>query len=98
LECSAILIGDLDESGEETVQEHMVKPIKWVFDYVEDPKKLMFGTDWPLVGIKDYLEAYKKAIPPEHWRAVFHDNAKRVFFKEMPIPSAPVARAPASRE
>ena len=25
------------------------------------------------------VEAYKKAIPPEHWQAVFHDNAVRVF-------------------
>jgi len=39
----------------------------------------MFGTDWPLVSIKPYVEAHKRAIPKEHWRAVFHDNAVRVF-------------------
>ena len=25
------------------------------------------------------VEAYKRAIPKEHWKAVFHDNAVRVF-------------------
>jgi uncharacterized protein len=39
----------------------------------------MFGTDWPLTGMKAYVEAYKRAIPREHWQAVFHDNAVRVF-------------------
>jgi len=29
---------------------------------LEDPKKLMFGTDWPLVSMKPYVEAYKRAF------------------------------------
>jgi hypothetical protein len=29
--------------------------------------------------MKPYVEAYKLAIPREHWKAVFHDNAVRVF-------------------
>ena len=36
---------------------------------------MMFGSVWPLVAVKPY----KRAIPKEHWRAVFHDNAARVF-------------------
>lgn len=79
LECSALLIGDMTEQGEEALQENMIKPIRWIFNYIEDPKKLMFGTDWPLVSIQQYLDVYKQAIPEEHWRAVFYENAKRVF-------------------
>jgi uncharacterized protein len=79
LECSAFLIGDLSKKDPASVDELMVKPIAWIFRYLENPKKMMFGTDWPLVSINDYLKAYKKAIPPEHWQAVFHDNAVRVF-------------------
>ncbi|MEQ1874994.1 MAG: amidohydrolase family protein [Bdellovibrionia bacterium] len=79
LECSALLIGDMTEQGEEALQENMIKPIHWIFNYIEDPKKLMFGTDWPLVSVKQYLEVYKLAIPEEHWPAVFYENAKRVF-------------------
>lgn len=79
LECSAFLIGDLSKKDPANIDELMVKPIAWIFRYLEDPKKMMFGTDWPLVSISAYLNAYKKAIPPQHWQAVFHDNAVRVF-------------------
>lgn len=79
LECSAMLIGKLDEMPPEKVETYVVRPIAWIFGYLEDPKKLMFGSDWPLVSIKTYVEAYKKAIPKEHWNAVFYDNAARVF-------------------
>lgn len=79
IECSALLTGNLDEAPKEKVQAYVVRPIAWVFGYLEDPKKMMFGTDWPLVSIKPYVEAYKRAIPKEHWKAVFHDNAVRVF-------------------
>jgi len=79
LECSALLVGDFEKMDREKVEVFVVRPISWIFGYVEDPKKLMFGTDWPLTPIKPYVEAYKRAIPPEHWKAVFHDNAVRVF-------------------
>jgi predicted TIM-barrel fold metal-dependent hydrolase len=80
MECSALLIGNakaLEPSAH--VETMVVRPIAWIFDFLEDPKKLMFGTDWPLADQAAYLEAYKRAIPPRHWNAVFHDNAVRVF-------------------
>jgi hypothetical protein len=79
LDGSAFLIGDLAKINPEVVNRFMVQPLSYVFGYVDDPKKLMFGTDWPLVNMKVYLEYFKKAIPKEHWQAVFHDNAARVF-------------------
>ena len=79
IECSAMLTGDLDKESPEKVDTYVVRPIAWVFGYLEDPKKMMFGTDWPLVSMKPYVEAYTRAIPKEHWQAVFHDNAARVF-------------------
>jgi hypothetical protein len=79
MECSALLTGNLDEMPKEKVETYVVRPIAWIFGYIEDPSKLMFGTDWPLTAMKPYVEAYRRAIPKEHWRAVFHDNAVRVF-------------------
>ena len=79
MECSAMLLGNLDQMPKEKIETYVTKPIAWVFGYLEDPRKLMFGTDWPLTAMKPYLDAYKKAIPQEHWKAVFHDNAVRVF-------------------
>ena len=76
---SAFLIGDLSRFPPETIETYVVRPLRWVFGYVDDPTRLMFGTDWPLTAIGPYLEAFKRAIPKEHWRAVFHDNAARVY-------------------
>jgi len=79
LDGSALLIGDLSKQPPEKVEEYVVTPLRWVFGYLEDPKKLMFGSDWPLADIGAYAEAFARAIPKEHHRAVFHDNAVRVF-------------------
>jgi len=79
LDGSAFLVGDLKKVPRQRINESVIKPLKWVFDYLDDPKKLMFGTDWPLTKMKPYIAIFKKAIPKEHWNAVFHDNAVRVF-------------------
>lgn len=79
LEGSAILAGDLDAYPDEAVEELLVRPLRRVFLYVEDPTRIMFGSDWPVTDIPSYVAAYKRAIPREHWQAVFHDNAVRVF-------------------
>lgn len=77
VEASALLIGDM--SDKEKVEQYLIKPVRWAFGYIENPSKFMFGTDWPLVNMKDYLEAYKKAIPKEHWCKVFFENPVKVF-------------------
>ncbi|MEW5847657.1 MAG: amidohydrolase family protein [Myxococcota bacterium] len=79
LDGSALLIGELDKMPREKVDEYVVRPLRWIFGYVEDPGKLMFGSDWPLTDVASYVAAFQRAIPPEHWQAVFHDNAVKVF-------------------
>jgi hypothetical protein len=79
LDGSAFLIGNLDRVPRARVDRYVVKPLAWVFGYLEDPTKLMFGSDWPLTDIASYVKAFKHAIPREHWQAVFYDNARRVF-------------------
>lgn len=76
---SAFLIGDMTKTDPERVEELVVKPIHWFFLYVDNPKKILFGSDWPLLDIAPYIEVVKRAIPQKHWKAVFHDNAVEVF-------------------
>ncbi|MBI5211639.1 MAG: amidohydrolase [Elusimicrobia bacterium] len=79
VEASALLVGNLSTLDPANVEEYVVRPIRWAFGWIEDPSKFMFGTDWPLNDMKSYLEAYKKAIPRKHWKAVFCSNAVEVF-------------------
>jgi uncharacterized protein len=84
LDGSAFLIGELGKTPAEQVETYMVKPLRYLFGYIGDPTKIMYGTDWPLVPMSAYIEAFKRAIPREHWKAVFHDNAVRVFGLDRP--------------
>lgn len=79
LDISAFMIGDMNEQPATKVATYVEGPVRWIFGYVENPKKIMFGTDWPLTKIGPYVEAIKRSIPQEHWRAVFYDNAREVF-------------------
>ena len=84
LDGSAFLIGDLETRDPREIEEYVVKPLRWIFGFVSDPTKLMFGSDWPTTRIGPYVRAFQRAIPEQHWKAVFHDNAVRVFKLDEP--------------
>ncbi len=79
VDVSALVIGDLKNREKGYVRTYVTDPIKWAYGYIENPKKIMYGSDWPLVRLKDYIDAVKNAIPKKHWKEVFHDNAVEVF-------------------
>ncbi len=79
VDISALMLGDLSKANPEAVEELVIKPIKWFWLYVENPKKMMFGSDWPLMDVKPYVEVVMRAIPKEHWENVFYKNAAEVF-------------------
>ena len=53
--------------------------LAWAFDYVGNFRKFLYGSDWPLNRMKDYIHFMKSVVPRKHWRAVFYGNAKRLF-------------------
>jgi uncharacterized protein len=79
VDISALILGDVSQATPESVEELIVKPLKWFWLYVENPKKMMFGSDWPLMEVKPYVLAVMKAIPKEHWDEVFYQNAAELF-------------------
>ena len=42
-------------------------------------EKLMFGTDWPIVNLEEYIAFIRRLVPEEQWEKVFYENAKRVY-------------------
>jgi predicted TIM-barrel fold metal-dependent hydrolase len=85
---SAFLVGDLLAATPEQIRTYLGDRVNGVFKYVGEPTKLMFGTAWPETEIGPYLEVFKRAIPKQHWQAVFHDNAARVYG----FPAQPAAK------
>lgn len=49
--------------------------------YCDHYDRLLFGTDWPLVPIKPYIEFIKRLIPEKFHEEVFYKNALKVFPK-----------------
>jgi predicted TIM-barrel fold metal-dependent hydrolase len=79
VDTSALMLGDVGTKDPEVVDELITKPVRWFFTYVENPKKFLFGTDWPLVDVGSYIAALKRAIPKKDWDDVFYKNATEVF-------------------
>ena len=40
---------------------------------------IMYGTDWPIVNLGEYIEFIKRLVPQEHWEKVFFENANRIY-------------------
>lgn len=41
--------------------------------------RLLYGSDWPIVSPEKYVSFIQRLVPPEHWDAVFRENALRVY-------------------
>jgi uncharacterized protein len=76
---SALMIGDLKRSPVEDIKKLIIEPVAFATSYIENADKLMFGTDWPLVSQKQYLEATLKAIAPKDRAKFLYQNAAKVF-------------------
>lgn len=58
-----------------------LEQIKTWLTYLSRYDKIMYGSDWPLVNMQNYVELIKRLIPEKHQQAVFYDNATKVFSK-----------------
>lgn len=54
-------------------------------DYLGDWSRFLYGSDYPLVNIGEYIKVIRAIVPEEHHEAVFCNNALRVFPKLKPL-------------
>ena len=59
--------------------ESYIGYVKTWLQYLDNYDALMYGTDWPLVNLYDYLSLMEKIIPERYWENVFYENAKRIY-------------------
>ena len=50
-------------------------------ELLDDYSRIMFGTDWPLANLSDYIEFVKAFIPSDQWEQVFYLSAKAIYFR-----------------
>jgi uncharacterized protein len=53
--------------------------LKMAFDYLDGCERFLFGTDWPLIDLGGYLKFMLEVVPRRFHKAVFQDNAAKVF-------------------
>lgn len=76
---SGLIVGDEREINRFKSIPLFVDHIKRGLVYADNYEKILFGSDWPLVPIKPYIEFVKSIIPEEFYENVFYKNALNVF-------------------
>lgn len=73
---SGLVLGDFD-----TKFERWIKPqIEEVLLYVGDPRRLLYGTDWPISSMESYLDFIGKLdMPRESKEQILYRNAAELF-------------------
>lgn len=41
--------------------------------------RLLYGSDWPIIGPEKYVPFIQRLLPPSRWDAVFYENARHVY-------------------
>jgi predicted TIM-barrel fold metal-dependent hydrolase len=57
----------------------LITDLKKAIGYVGDPRKFLYGSDWPLAPMGSYRRLIESLIPAQHHQDVFMNNARNVF-------------------
>jgi len=79
IDISGLLVGSAEYierlSANRLVTDRYSQPLVLMDNY----KKVLFGTDWPLAPFRAYIEFIKKIIPNDAYEDVFYNNAASVY-------------------
>ena len=79
VDISGLAVGDKAEC-EKTRDEPLIRDFfRQGLIFLNNYKKVIFGTDWPLAPIGPYIDMCKAIIPEKAWGDVFYENAARVY-------------------
>lgn len=46
---------------------------------IEQWDDILYGTDWPIVNLGEYIRFIKRLVPERYWEKVFFQNANRIY-------------------
>ena len=76
---SGLLVGKINLPDYLTRLSGYVEQLKTWTAYVENYEKFMYGTDWPLAGISEYIRLVEHIIPEKYHELVFYKNACNIY-------------------
>ncbi len=80
VDLSGLLEGKIhDMAAFLTAKKGYISMLRDWLDYLDRYDSVMFGTDWPLANLGDYVAFVKAFVPERHWDAVFFGNAGRIY-------------------
>ena len=79
VDISGLAIGDMTQCEELRTEPLIRDYFRQGLLFLGDYRKVIFGTDWPLIPIGPYIESCKALVPESAWEDVFYNNAIRVY-------------------
>ncbi len=78
---SGLIVGDANKVKRFIDEPLFMDHFRKALIYCDRYDKILFGSDWPLVSISSYVKFIEALIPQDFRKAVFHDNALKVYTK-----------------
>ena len=76
---SGLLEGRVNLDTYFTERSGYVNLLQTWLSYVGCWDRIMYGTDWPIVNLEDYIQYISRIVPEKHHEAVFFDNANQIY-------------------
>jgi len=81
LDISGLEEGDASKMAAAEENEYLISHIRTGLSHLNNYKKVLFGTDWPIVPMQAYVSLCKKIIPDFAYEDVFAGNALQVYVR-----------------
>jgi uncharacterized protein len=82
---SGLVVGTEAEIRKKLESPLFFNHLKHALTFTDDYSKFLFGTDWPLVPIKPYINLMQELIPLEAHEDLFYNTALKLFPKIKPF-------------
>ena len=76
---SGLFEGMVDPQKIQKKSKGYLEHLRTWLGYLDQYDKLLYGTDWPLVNIPNYIAFIKSIIPEAYYEDVFYKNALRIY-------------------
>ena len=79
---SGLVVGGGEQFTDDEDQDRLsdlIADLRRAFRYAERPNRFLFGTDWPLIPIREYRDFLAGVIPDRSHGQVFEENARMLF-------------------